>query len=103
MVVPKGRVVGPTQSELNEFHDSLLVAKSSALPGEMPDIETSREIAAYFNRGNLKGLDAAGYFVLNGVKVYEAGRREAADKHDGGQAGIEAYESVPVNTRPSNA
>lgn len=44
-------------------------------PGKMPWIETSRKVIEFYNRGNIAGFDQAGYFVMNGVRVYETGKR----------------------------
>jgi len=53
------------------------------LEGEaVPCVEASRKIVEFYNRANIKGFDKAGYFMFQGVKVYEKGKREEADARD---------------------
>lgn len=55
----------------------------SALPGdEMPGVEASRKIIEHFNRGRMAGVESVGYFIYEGVKVFEEGKREASEARD---------------------
>ncbi len=75
---------GPTRQALNEFLDDVAQAMiDGAEAGEaLPSVETSREIVQYYNKTNMAGFDTAGYFIFQGVKVYEKGTKEAVDKRD---------------------
>lgn len=75
---------GPTRNELNEFLEDVAVATARG-PEDgdpTPHVEASRKIIEFYNRNNMKGFDHAGYFILQGVKVYEKGKKEAADARD---------------------
>lgn len=52
------------------------------MPGEMPGVEADRKIIEHFNRGKMAGVDAVGYFVYEGVKVFEAGKREESERRE---------------------
>lgn len=67
-----------TREEITEFLNAITVAP------QMGDdhIEASRKVCEHYNRHNLKGFEQAGYFIFNGVKVYEKGKKNAADTKD---------------------
>lgn len=48
----------------------------------MPFVEAPRNIIEHFNRGRMDGFDEAGYFVHNGVRVYEEGKSKAVIDRD---------------------
>lgn len=72
----------PSREELGIFFDAVHTAVHSVAPGEMPGIEASRKIVEHFNRGRMAGIDSVGYFIYEGVKVFEEGRRDASEKND---------------------
>lgn len=73
----------PTREDLAFFFDCVHAAINSTPRGEMPVIETSRKIIDHFNRGPAqKGFDAVGYFVYEGVKVFEEGKRQSFEAND---------------------
>lgn len=73
--------LGPTRDELNQFLEDVAVQK--ALSGsEFPEIEAPRVIIEFYNKGNIKGFDDAGYFIFDGVKVFEAGKKEDAKRKE---------------------
>lgn len=49
------------------------------MTGEMAAVEAPRKIIEHFNRGRMDGIDTVGYFVYEGVKVFEEGKRESAE------------------------
>jgi hypothetical protein len=51
-----------------------MVAQEAGDP--LPLVEATRDVIEHFNRQNLKGFDAAGYFVHRGVIVCESGKSE---------------------------
>lgn len=63
---------------MGRFFDEIHAAMAEN--GEMPAIEVDRRVIEHFNRNSLGGFDAVGYFVYQGVKVYEVGKREAAEE-----------------------
>lgn len=64
-----------TQAEINSFLDKVALKLHDILPNqEPPSIETTRQVIEHYNRGRMKGFETAGYFVFNGVKVYEEGK-----------------------------
>ena len=62
---------------MGRFFDEIHAAIADG--GELPALEVDRRIIEHFNRGNLGGFDSVGYFVYQGVKVYEVGKREEAE------------------------
>lgn len=73
---------GPTREELNQFIEDIAVNKAMSLSGDIPEIEAPRSVVEYYNRKNLEGFDSVGYFIYEGVKVYEAGKMQDAKKKD---------------------
>lgn len=71
---------------INEFMDKIHQATIEG--GEW--VETSPEIIKHYNRG---GLGKAEYFVFQGIKVCEQGKREALEEKLGKQIGQELYGS----------
>lgn len=65
-----------TQSDLNKFTSVIATANGQKVGQEVPEIEVPRRVIDYFNKGKMKGFDTVGYFLFNGVKVYEKGKRE---------------------------
>lgn len=57
-------------------------AQRNAQPGVMPSIEVSRKLIEHFNRGQMAGIDAVGYFVFQNVRVIEEGKRAESDARD---------------------
>lgn len=49
---------------------------------EMPEIEVPRRLIEHFNQGRMKGVEEAGYFIYNGVKVYEKDKRKEFKEKD---------------------
>lgn len=74
--------LGPTRNELNLFHEAVAIALESKAPGQVPEIEAPRVIIEHFNRQNLKGFEDAGYFMFQGVKVFEEGRVDDVKKRE---------------------
>lgn len=72
----------PSREELGVFFDLVHNAANSSLPGETPGIEAPRKIIEHFNRGRMAGIDSVGYFIYEGVKVFEEGKRLEAEKRD---------------------
>lgn len=59
------------------FHEKIAIALEGRQGlADVPEIEAPRRVIEYFNRGAQKGFDEAGYFMYQGVKVYEAGKVE---------------------------
>lgn len=52
------------------------VTRWADAPGGMPWIEAPREVIEHYNMGNMDGFKAVGFFVINGCRVYEEGKRE---------------------------
>lgn len=77
---------GPSREDLNRFMERVAIAKDAAgAPGpgrELPEIEVPRRVIAHFNRQSMKGFDDVGYFIYQGVKVFEFGKREEAARRD---------------------
>lgn len=73
---------GPSQNELNNFLSEVAMRRAMAVNGCLPEIEASRRIVEHFNRNSLKGFDDVGYFIMDGVKVFEEGKTEEAKKRD---------------------
>ena len=75
---------GVSRGTLNEFLENVAGAMAMGpQDGEdMPWIEVTRDVLEHFNRGQMAGVDKAGYFVFQGVKVYEQGKREEAKLRD---------------------
>lgn len=49
----------------------------------MPWIEAKRSIIEHYNKANIKGFDNGPmYFVFQGVKVYELGKREISKQRE---------------------
>lgn len=46
----------------------------------LPFVEAPRKVIEYINRGRIEGFDAVKYCIFNGVKVYEEGKREHANR-----------------------
>lgn len=72
---------------LNQFLDSINDALQLPIaevaenepPEDMPWVEAPREVIEHYNKGSIKGFDNGPlYFVFQGVKVYEKGRRNEA-------------------------
>ena len=72
-----------SREEINDFLNQVAV-HTALQTGEMPSMETNRKIVEHFNRSPqaVKGFEEAGYFVYAGVKVYEQGKRKAAEDRD---------------------
>ena len=70
------------RDELNNFLENIAVAKTMGAPGISPEIEASRKIVELYNKANLKGFDDVGYFLFEGVKVFESGRADEAKKKE---------------------
>lgn len=75
-------VSGPTRDELNQFLENVAVSKAMSLNGESPEVEAPRSVIEYYNRNNIKGFDDVGYFVIDGVRVYEMGKVDEAKRRD---------------------
>lgn len=71
---------GPDQNELNEFIANLSHVRSYG--GANPEMEASRSIVEHFNQGNIQDFDKVGYFIYQGVKVFEAGKVADAKRRD---------------------
>ena len=71
---------GPSREELNQFHETIAIAQEGRQADETPCVEVPRKVIDYYNRHAPKGFDMAGYFVYQGVKVYETGTTEAKQK-----------------------
>ena len=70
-----------SREEINAFLDSLYDAEMNGEREEdgMPWVEAPRSIIEHYNRKSLAGFDdGPQYFILEGVKVYEEGKREIA-------------------------
>ena len=65
--------IDDTIETVRTFQDKIAVAQSA---GE-EWVETTPEIIAHYNR---KGLGGAKFFVFQGIKVCETGKREAIEK-----------------------
>lgn len=72
----------PSKEEMGVFYDALYRAKNSTLPTEMPAIEATYKICHHLNRASFQGVEQAGYFVYEGVKVFIEGRRQEAERRD---------------------
>lgn len=71
----------PTKEELAQFYDSLHAAKvEGAVTGTVPAMEVSRKMVEHFLRGKMAGFERVYYFVYDGVKVFEAGKREEGER-----------------------
>ena len=71
-----------TSDDLQTFLDNLQLAP--AMPDRedgMPVVETTRDVIEYYNRDvqSMKSFDSVGYFILQGVKVKEAGKQKKAE------------------------
>ena len=75
-------VEGPTRDELNLFHEKIAIAHETKEGDQLPEIEVPRKIINYYNRHSIKGFDKAGYFIYQGVKVFEIGKREELRDRD---------------------
>ncbi len=74
---------GPSRDDLNRFAERVAVAKeTNPDPKALPEIEVPRRVINHFNLRSMKGFDEAGYFVYNGVKVFETGKLEAIRARD---------------------
>ena len=76
IVVPERPTTGPSQDDLNRFAAIISRASEQKAPGTVPEVEVPRRVIEYYNQRNLKGFEEAGYFIYNGVKVFEKGKRE---------------------------
>lgn len=74
---------GLNDGDLDRFVSLVAQAKSLAEAGAVPEVEVPRRVIEYHNKGNIKGFDSVGYFVFNGVKVYEKGKKEEAKSKEG--------------------
>lgn len=63
---------------LNVFQDAVSRAQmEGAAEGDgMPFIETSKEVAQYFNKSNWKQYEEAGYFIYKNCIVCETGKSD---------------------------
>jgi hypothetical protein len=59
------------------------IALAGAEKGKLPAIEATRKVIEHYNRGKLAQFDEAHYFVFGGVKVFEEGKREEAERKEG--------------------
>lgn len=73
---------GPNQDDLNTFFQRITFAKQGHVGPGMPDIEAPRRLAIHFNRGSMDAFDSVGYFVYQGVRVYEVGKKEDAKRRE---------------------
>ena len=73
----------PTREELAEFYDALAHAKMEAIAGQIPAMEASRKVIMHFLREKMRGFDDVMYFIYEGVKVFEQGKREEAERKEG--------------------
>lgn len=65
------------RTELNLFLESVASAAVGGASDDIPHVEAPRKIIEYINRGRaIEGFDSVGWCVFNGVKVFEAGKRE---------------------------
>lgn len=56
--------------------DAINRGKPDPEEDDMPYIEAPRDVVEHYNKHNMKGFDGGPlYFIFNGVKVYEEGRR----------------------------
>ncbi len=69
-----------TREELNRFFEDVGIAiqMGPIEDDDMPWVEAPRAVLEHFNRSNMDGVDSAGYFVYQGCKVYEQGKRDDA-------------------------
>lgn len=74
---------GPTREELNQFLENVAVTKAMSVNGGIPEIEAPRVVVEFYNKANLKGFDDVGYFIFQGIKVFEEGKVEEAKIRDG--------------------
>ena len=73
----------PTRQEIAQFMDAIHTAKAHGDVHDIPCIDAATKIVRHFNQGrSLKGLEEVGYFVYDGVKVFEEGRRVEAMRKD---------------------
>lgn len=65
-------------NKIEKFNDDVQIALMVAQEqGDgLPLVETSRDVIEHFNRQNLKGFDATGYFMHKGVVVCESGQAQ---------------------------
>ena len=80
-----------SREELNEFLDAIndaLQLGPQPVEGEeeledMPWIEAKRSVIEHYNKANIKGFDNGPmYFVFQGVRVYEQGKRKIAKERE---------------------
>lgn len=84
----------PTREELSVFFDDCHQARNLTEPGEVPIVEASRKIVEHFNMGKMAGISSVGYFIYEGIKVYEKGKREIAEKLENMSSNDKAFGKV---------
>lgn len=63
-----------TRADINEFLDDVSTAIQAKVGDEMPCVEANKRIIEHYNRGSMQGFKDVGYFIFNGVKVFEKGK-----------------------------
>lgn len=72
-----------TEAIIADFFKRLHDAKNEVMPPEVPTMEAPKIIISHFNQGlAAAGVKKAGYFIYQGVKVFEEGRRAEAETRD---------------------
>lgn len=70
---------GPSRQDLNLFAEKIAIANENRdLKTPLPEIEVPRRVIQHFNQRSMDGFDKCGYFVYQGVKVFEVGKKELA-------------------------
>lgn len=71
-----------SHEDVNMFLDSIARALHEEQGEGMPEIEAPRKIIEYYNRGSINGFEKAGYFIFQGVKVFEDGKKAERSHED---------------------
>lgn len=72
-----------TTADMTSFYDVLHTAQAVTPAGEIPACEAPRKVIAHLLQHKMKGFDDVGYILFQGVKVFEQGKREEAERKDG--------------------
>lgn len=68
------------QKFLTDIQDALMVPDIVDQAGT-PCIEADRDVCEHYNR-NTEAFDSVGYFIFQGVKVFERGKLESSSRKD---------------------
>lgn len=71
-----------TRNEFNEFLEDVADALNRKEGLDLPCIEASRKVCEHYNKHAMKAFDEVQYFLFQGVKVFEVGKREQAEARD---------------------